>query len=80
MQGHSVLWLPGIDHAGIATQVRVEKKLWTEQRKTRHDVGREKFIDMVWEWKNEYADLPLVMRGRGCVLSATLSDTLFFAP
>jgi len=53
MQGHSVMWLPGTDHAGIATQAVVEKKLWRDEKKTRHDLGREKFLDRVWEWKNE---------------------------
>ncbi len=55
MQGYDVLWLPGMDHAGIATQAVVEAKL-REQGKTRHDLGREKFIDTVWEWKDEYAN------------------------
>lgn len=55
MQGYDVLWLPGMDHAGIATQAVVETKL-REQGKTRHDLGREKFIDTVWEWKDEYAN------------------------
>lgn len=54
MRGESVLWNPGCDHAGIATQVVVEKKLWREQKKTRHDLGREAFVDEVWKWKNEY--------------------------
>ncbi len=55
MQGYDVLWLPGMDHAGIATQAKVEAKL-KEQGKNRYDLGREKFIDTVWEWKGEYAD------------------------
>lgn len=55
MQGYDVLWLPGMDHAGIATQAVVEAKL-REQGKTRYDLGREKFIETVWEWKEEYAD------------------------
>lgn len=53
MKGETALWNPGCDHAGIATQVVVEKKLWREEKKTRHDVGREKFVEKVWEWKNE---------------------------
>lgn len=53
MKGRTTLWNPGCDHAGIATQVVVEKKLWREEKKTRHDIGREKFIEKVWEWKNE---------------------------
>ncbi|XP_026281108.1 valine--tRNA ligase isoform X2 [Frankliniella occidentalis] len=53
MKGRTTLWNPGCDHAGIATQVVVEKKLWREEKKTRHDVGRERFIEKVWDWKNE---------------------------
>ncbi|XP_048478655.1 valine--tRNA ligase isoform X1 [Plutella xylostella] len=53
MNGRTTLWNPGCDHAGIATQVVVEKKLWREEKKTRHDLGREEFIKRVWEWKNE---------------------------
>lgn len=55
MQGFDTLWLPGMDHAGIATQAKVEEKL-REQGISRYDLGREKFIDNVWEWKDEYAD------------------------
>lgn len=54
MQGYDVLWLPGMDHAGIATQAKVEAKL-RESGISRYDLGREKFIDQVWEWKDEYA-------------------------
>ncbi|KAL4713205.1 hypothetical protein ACJJTC_002951 [Scirpophaga incertulas] len=53
MNGRITLWNPGCDHAGIATQVVVEKKLWREENKTRHDLGREEFIKRVWDWKNE---------------------------
>lgn len=53
MNGKTTLWNPGCDHAGIATQVVVEKKLWREEKKNRHDIGREKFIDKIWEWKKE---------------------------
>ncbi|XP_054834298.1 valine--tRNA ligase [Eublepharis macularius] len=56
MRGETTLWNPGCDHAGIATQVVVEKKLWKEQGKTRHDLGREAFIEAVWRWKNEKGD------------------------
>ena len=52
MKGFEALWLPGMDHAGIATQNVVEKQLAT-QGKTRHDLGREKFVEKVWEWKKE---------------------------
>ncbi|XP_076647855.1 valyl-tRNA synthetase isoform X2 [Halictus rubicundus] len=53
MKGRTTLWNPGCDHAGIATQVVVEKKLWKEEKKTRHDIGRENFIEKVWKWKEE---------------------------
>uniref|UniRef100_A0A8D8XQQ2 Valine--tRNA ligase n=1 Tax=Cacopsylla melanoneura TaxID=428564 RepID=A0A8D8XQQ2_9HEMI len=56
MKGKTTLWNPGCDHAGIATQVVVEKKLWREEKKTRHEVGRDKFIEKVWEWKQEKGD------------------------
>ncbi|SFD58327.1 valyl-tRNA synthetase [Lentibacillus persicus] len=55
MQGYDVLWLPGMDHAGIATQAKVEGKL-KEQGQNRHELGREKFLDVSWDWKEEYAD------------------------
>lgn len=54
MQGKTTLWLPGCDHAGISTQSVVENMLWRREQKTRHDLGREKFIKTVWEWKGEY--------------------------
>lgn len=54
MQGYDVLWLPGMDHAGIATQAKVEGKL-KEQGKSRYDLGREKFLEVAWDWKEEYA-------------------------
>ncbi|CAF4933727.1 unnamed protein product [Pieris macdunnoughi] len=53
MNGRTTLWNPGCDHAGIATQVVVEKKLWREEKKTRHELGREEFIKRVWNWKEE---------------------------
>ncbi len=53
MSGYATLWLPGTDHAGIATQNVVEKKL-REEGKTRHDLGREKFLETVWDWANEH--------------------------
>jgi len=53
MQGKNTLWQTGCDHAGIATQMVVERKIAAEEGKTRHDYGREAFIDKVWEWKNE---------------------------
>ncbi|MCJ7839894.1 valine--tRNA ligase [Lederbergia sp. NSJ-179] len=54
MQGFDVLWLPGMDHAGIATQAKVEEKL-REEGKSRYDLGREKFLEETWKWKEEYA-------------------------
>ncbi|XP_013145718.1 PREDICTED: valine--tRNA ligase isoform X2 [Papilio polytes] len=56
MNGRTTLWNPGCDHAGIATQVVVEKKVWREEKKTRHDLGRDEFIKRVWDWKNEKGD------------------------
>lgn len=54
MKGKTTLFIPGFDHAGISTQSVVEKMLWTKTKETRHDLGREKFTDLVWEWKEEY--------------------------
>ena len=56
MQGFNTLWLPGTDHAGIATQNAVEQKL-RQEGLSRHDLGRAKFVERVWEWKKEYGDL-----------------------
>ncbi len=56
MQGYNVLWMPGTDHAGIATQIKVEEMLAKEEGKSRYDLGREKFVERVWEWKKEYGD------------------------
>ncbi len=54
MQGFCTLWVPGTDHAGIATQIKVEENLRKEKNLTRHDLGREKFLELVWDWKNKY--------------------------
>src|SRR5512139_3596583 len=54
MQGFNALWMPGTDHAGIATQAVVEKRLLEEEKKTRHDLGREKLVERIWQWKAEY--------------------------
>eukprot|EP01111_Echinosteliopsis_oligospora_P002183 TRINITY_DN1317_c0_g1_i3.p1 TRINITY_DN1317_c0_g1~~TRINITY_DN1317_c0_g1_i3.p1 ORF type:complete len:792 (-),score=272.76 TRINITY_DN1317_c0_g1_i3:680-2908(-) len=54
MLGHTTLWVPGVDHAGIATQSVVEKRLWKDKKITRHDLGREPFIKEVFQWKDEY--------------------------
>ncbi len=56
MQGYSALWVPGTDHAGIATQIKVEENLRKTEGLTRHDLGREKFLERVWDWKNQYGD------------------------
>lgn len=68
MQGYSVLWLPGTDHAGIATQARVEESL-AQQGISRHDLGREAFLEKVWEWKHTYGSTisnQLKMLGASC--------------
>jgi len=54
MQGFEALWVPGTDHAGIATQIKVEENLRVNEGLTRYDLGREKFLDRVWDWKNQY--------------------------
>ncbi|QKG84086.1 valine--tRNA ligase [Kroppenstedtia pulmonis] len=56
MEGYDALWLPGMDHAGIATQTRVEARL-REEGVSRYDLGREKFLEQVWEWKEHYAQV-----------------------
>ncbi len=59
MLGKTTLFVPGFDHAGISTQSVVEKRLYKTSGKTRHDLGREKFLGTVMDWKNEYAALVL---------------------
>ncbi len=54
MQGFDTLWMPGTDHAGIATQAVVERRLLEEEKKTRHDLGREALVARIWAWKDEY--------------------------
>ena len=56
MQGYSALWVPGTDHAGIATQIKVEESLRVNEGLTRYDLGREKFLERVWDWKNHFGD------------------------
>ena len=56
MQGYEALWMPGTDHAGIATQIKVEETLRKEEGKTRYDLGREKFLERVWDWKHQYGN------------------------
>ncbi len=64
MQGREALWMPGKDHAGIATQNVVERTLKEEEKKTRFDLGREAFIEKVWEWVDEYGDRILQQKRR----------------
>jgi valyl-tRNA synthetase len=67
MQGKNALWVPGIDHAGIATQAVVEKQLKEKENKTRHDVGREGLVERIWQWKQQYGDRIIMQLQRlGC--------------
>ena len=56
MEGYAALWVPGTDHAGIATQIKVEEELRKNEGLTRYDLGREKFLERVWDWKNKYGN------------------------
>ena len=56
MQGYDALWVPGTDHAGIATQIKVEENLRKNEGLSRHDLGREKFLERVWDWKHQYGN------------------------
>ena len=56
MQGYAALWVPGTDHAGIATQIKVEEELRKTEGLSRHDLGREKFLERVWDWKHQYGN------------------------
>ena len=67
MQGYDALWMPGTDHAGIATQAVVETRLRKEEGKTRHDIGREELVRRIWAWKDEYeARILSQLRLMGC--------------
>jgi valyl-tRNA synthetase len=67
LRGHEVLWLPGTDHAGIATQTVVERKLRKEEKKTRHDLGRAEFLRRVWEWKDKHGGIIIAqLKKLGC--------------
>ena len=67
MQGYDVLWMPGTDHAGIATQAVVERRLLEEEKKNRHDLGREALVERIWAWKAEYeARILSQLRQMGC--------------
>ena len=57
MDGREVLWLPGTDHAGIATQMMVERQIKKDEKKSRHDLGREEFLKRVWVWKEKHGDI-----------------------
>jgi len=73
MQGYKTLWVPGIDHAGIATQNVVEKQL-LQQGKTRHDLGKKKFLKKIWQWKKKYGHIileQLKILGASCDWSRT---------
>ena len=56
MQGYDALWIPGVDHAGIATQIKVEEELRKNEGLSRYDLGREKFLERVWDWKHKYGN------------------------
>lgn len=67
MSGFETLWMPGTDHAGIATQAVVERRLKEDENKTRHDLGREKLVERIWQWKQEYETRILnQLRSMGC--------------
>ncbi len=66
-EGKEVLWLPGTDHAGIATQAKVERELREQEGKTRHDLGREEFLKRIWDFKNKHGDIIIKQLKRlGC--------------
>ena len=56
MMGDNTLWMPGSDHAGIATQAVIEKRLFELEGKTRHDIGREALVERIWQWKHQYEE------------------------
>jgi valyl-tRNA synthetase len=67
MQGFNTLWMPGTDHAGIATQAVVERRLREEEGKTRHDLGRDKLVERIWQWKDQYeARILSQLKQMGC--------------
>ena len=75
MEGMETCWFPGLDHAGIATQTKVEQQL-RESKLTRHDLGREKFLEKVWEWRNQYDDI-ILKQLRSIGISCARDRTLF---
>ena len=69
MQGYSALWMPGTDHAGIATQAKVEEMLMADEGLSRHDLGREAFLERVWLWKEKYGSRIIEqLKTMGCSL------------
>jgi len=67
MRGDNTLWMPGTDHAGIATQAVVERTIFEKEKKSRHDLGREKLVERIWEWKEQYGNRILEqLRLMGC--------------
>src|SRR5215216_4974722 len=67
MQGFNALWMPGTDHAGIATQAVVERLVFAREKKTRHDLGREELVRRIWSWKDQYEKRILgQLRSLGC--------------
>ena len=78
MQGYEALWLPGSDHAGIATQIKVEEELRKNEGLTRYDLGREKFLERVWAWKEKYGSRSLFWAIFLTALVSGLVQWLFF--
>src|SRR5437899_7137141 len=76
MRGMNTLWVPGIDHAGIATQAVVEKQLKEKEYKTRHDLGREALVARIWQWKEQYGDR-IIQQLKRLGSSADFSRTRF---
>jgi valyl-tRNA synthetase len=73
MRGHNTLWMPGTDHAGIATQAVVEKRIFELEGKTRHDIGRDQLVKRIWAWKDEYQQRIIKQQqGMGCSCDWTL--------
>ncbi len=67
MQGFRTLCLPGTDHAGIGTQMKVEQEIWETEKKTRHDIGRKELLKRIWAWKEKYGSTILrQLRDLGC--------------
>ncbi len=76
MKGFQTLFQPGLDHAGIATQSKVEQLVWDESKKTRHDFTREEFLEKIWAWKNEYGDF-IINQQKAMGASADWSKLMF---